>query len=985
MLGFISLSAQNDECEGAIPIPDPVNWCSAVGEFSNTTATASGFGEASCMTGVSHDVWFSFIAVAPDITLTILGNSGVQPGGTLNAADVAMYSGSCSGTINELQCETDAGNNGILELYKGGLTVGETYYFRIDGRFDNVGTFQLCLSNYNPPVNPGSDCPSRAFLCDKSPFVVQSVVGAGTDPDELFDSCLGGLGDNSESNSTWFAWTAGTSGSLTFTLTPTNPEDDLDFVVYELPNGVTDCSGKIVRRCMAAGDFNFPSPCMGPTGLSESSSDTSEDPGCGGGNDNFVAALDMVQGTSYALAINNFTSTGNGFSIEWGGTGEFEGPNARMETDDMDNTICIGDDITLSDVSTTNLGTIVGVSWNFGVDASPATAGGEGPHTISYNSIGTKSVVLTVENSLGCIVTEIVEIVVEPCCYTENAMGLSTVINELDCFDNPDGTINLTVNSPFPITSYEWSNGENTEDISGLTGGDYTVTITNQFCDTVMTYTVPSPPPFEFDTISTLATCAGGQDGTLTLVTTGATPPFLYNWNDGNGFTPNNSLTGLPIGLYPVTVRDDNGCERDLVLEVTELVLELNPTVEAVTPPTCFGFSDGRIDLIVANGLPPYQFDWNDGNGFVSDNSLTNIASGTFNIDIMDANGCMGQFTFTVTPPPPLEISLDSIDVSCFGEADGSIVPTVIGGVGGYQYQWSDGQTDSVAMGLVAGFYDVTVLDANGCEIQDGIEVIQPPELAIIGLDTEDIICFGDATGTVTVHAFGGNPPYLYSSDGINFQTDSVLMDLPAGNYTIVVMDAMDCTDDANTFLTQPPELVANAGDDQTINLGYSVTLQGSHLPQFKPVSIVWTPAEGLDCTDCFTPEASPVETTQYYLTVIDSTGCTDTDSVIVNVLKARPVYIPNAFSPDNSGFNDIFTAYTGPAGSRILEMRVFDRWGELVYEGNNLDLFALNRDGWDGTFKGERMDPGVFVYLMKIEFIDGVVQQYQGDINLLR
>jgi outer membrane protein OmpA-like peptidoglycan-associated protein len=366
------------------------------------------------MGGVYHDVWFRFVTVAPDVTITVMGNTRFAPGGTLSRPEVSLYAGSCKGTITELQCESDNAGKGIVELYKGGLTVGQTYYIRIDGRNNSKGSFKLCTTNYNPPVNPGSDCVSRAFLCDKSPFVVQSIVGAGKDPDELSDSCLGNnLDANSESNSTWFAWTAGSTGSLTFALTPTNPTDDLDFVVYELPNGINNCKGKIVMRCMAAGDFNYPSPCMGPTGLREGAHDKRENPGCGPGKDGWLSPLEMVEGKSYALVVNNFTSTGNGFSIAWGGTGMFQGPVADFMTDDADNVIGLGHQISFTDASSSHFSNIVDYAWNFGVDALPATANGNEAHIVKYDSPGTKSVVLTVKNDLGCVVTRIMDVEVE--------------------------------------------------------------------------------------------------------------------------------------------------------------------------------------------------------------------------------------------------------------------------------------------------------------------------------------------------------------------------------------------------------------------------------------------------------------------------------------------------------------------------------------------------------------------------------------------
>ncbi len=971
-IGQLYAQPSNDECDNPIALNNVADWCSSDGEFTNISATDSGYGLASCMTGDVNDVWFTFIAIAPDVTITVKGN----PNGTLSTPEASLYTSNCGGTINELECASDAANNGNIELYQGGLTVGQEYLLRVDGRNSATGTFALCIRNYNPPVLPGGDCVTRAFLCDKSSFTIPSITGVGSNPNEFGNNaCLG-----PETNSTWFAWTCGEAGSLTFTIVPTNATDDIDFIIYELPNGLNDCSVKNEIRCMA-------SSCIGPTGLNTSSNDNNEAPGCGGGDDNFIAALNMQVGVSYALAINNFSSTGNGFSIDWGGTGEFEGPQTVVNLSADNNTICMGTTLTVDDMSTTNLGTLVGFSWNFGVDATPATASGSGPHNISYSSVGTKSIAFTVENSLGCITTEIIDVVVDPCCETVNAMDISSVINELECYDDPNGEIDLSITSPFPITSIEWDTGNNTEDLSGLTGGDYSVTITNQFCEEELTFTVPSPPPFEFDTIMTMATCGGGSDGALELIVTGATPPFLFDWNDGNGFTSSNQLDNLVINTYPVTVRDDNGCEKDLVLEVTELELILDPTVDAVTPPSCFGYDDGSIQLVIANGQPPFLFDWNDGNGFVSNNSMEGLVNENFDVNVMDANGCFGTevFELQVVPPPPLEISMDSVDVSCYGEADGSAIPNVIGGNGGYQYTWSDGQTDSIAVGLVAGIYTVTVLDVKDCEIVDSIEVIQPEPLGITSIDVLDVVCFGDSTGQFTVHAFGGNPPFMYSIDGGEFQADSVITNILAGTHTVTIRDDEGCTASRNASISEPPELVALAGEDLEVNLGYSVQIQASHLPPYRIVDIEWSPNESLSCTDCFIPFASPVRTTTYVLTITDATLCTDTDSVTVFVNPERPIYIPNAFSPNGDDVNDYFTAYSGPAARRIKNMKVFDRWGAMVFNKDNIPMDELSREGWDGSFNGKVLDPGVYAYVMEIEFIDDEVLLYNGDITLLR
>ncbi|MEM6967655.1 MAG: hypothetical protein AAF573_23030, partial [Bacteroidota bacterium] len=197
----------NDECENAIEITDVSNWCSEVAAYSNEEATESGFPAPFCFSNTNNDVWFRFTAIATDATITIIGASSPVLGGTMWEPEVSLYTGDCNGTINTFGCASDVGiQNNTIQLYEGGMVVGQEYFIRVDAG-STLGSFQLCIANYFAPVEPGSDCPIAAILCDKSPFVVQQVTGGGADPNEAANSCLGGLGANSESNSTWFTWT----------------------------------------------------------------------------------------------------------------------------------------------------------------------------------------------------------------------------------------------------------------------------------------------------------------------------------------------------------------------------------------------------------------------------------------------------------------------------------------------------------------------------------------------------------------------------------------------------------------------------------------------------------------------------------------------------------------------------------------------------------------------------------------------------------
>ena len=975
----------NDECQDAFLIADVMDWCSDNEAYFTNGATPSGFGPPSCFNSITNDIWFQFTAIATDVTITVKGSTSVAPGGSLSNPEVVLYTGSCNGTINQQACENDALNVDIVELYKGGMVVGETYFIRIQGLNNNDGSFQLCVNNFNPPVNPGSDCIVSSVLCDKTSFVVQQVIGSGNDPNEAGNSsCLGGLG-NSESNSTWFSWIAANDGTLTFTLGPLNISDDLDFVLYELPNGVGNCGNKQELRCMASGDFPqaYPSPCLGPTGLRDGETDNAEPAGCANPTQNsFLAPLQMTEGTAYALMINNFTGTGNGFSMEFGGTGEFQGPAAQIIATPL--TGCMGEPISFQDNSSFPLGNLNSWEWNFGVGAIPSTASGPGPHSVIWNTPGVKSIAMTVGSDLGCQVTEIIQVVVQPCCNDLNIMTIDAQITDLLCPTIEDGIIDISVSSNAPPYTYEWSTGATTEDIFNLGLGDYFVTITNgATCDTVVSYSLTAPLAVNVTPNITKPHCMGGTDGAILLDANGGIPPYQYDW--GSGFTNENSLINLSIGIYNVTVEDANNCQEILSIEVNELELVLDTNIPTVTPPSCFDSFDGSVQFEVANGTAPFLFDYHDGNGFVSTNIFTGLNSGTFNVTFQDAAGCMGDTLVELTPPPPLVLEINITNVSCFGAEDGVAIVQASGGVGNYAYFWNDPekQIESTAVELDAGTYTVTVLDGNGCMIEDDVLITQPPELSVSVVNVDDVLCFGDSTGAVTVEGFGGNPPFSYSVDGLSFQSDTTLTNLMAGNTEIFILDQLGCMASTNVTISQPAQLVVDAGEDVTVELGFPADLRTFSFPLFRPVTYQWSPETWLSCLDCPNPEAVPPWTTNYVVTITDEDGCSARDSVTVFVLKQRPLYVPNAFSPNGDGINDYFTVFGGPAARQIQTMRVFNRWGALVFEGQNLPL-NIESFGWNGMFKGEIMRPDVFAYYIVVDFIDNETVQLEGDITIL-
>jgi gliding motility-associated-like protein len=897
----------NDDCIGAIDINLKNNngdYCSKAAEFTTVGSTVGTLSGAACFNNAANDVWFSFIAVATEARVSVFGIS--DPPGTLRSPEIALYYTDCSNYQELLPCRSQQGSTGSSATTRSGLIPGERYYLRIQGSVR--GTFKLCIRNYNPPATSEADCPKGAVLCDKSPFSLSSLTNAGNDDTELADApCLGAGARTAETKSVWYRWTCEKSGSLTFTLTPTKQEDDLDFVIYELPNGTTNCLGKKVLRCMASGDLFFPSRCQGPTGLRDGETDFSEPGGCSDpSQNNFAAPLQMEQGKSYALVVNNFDDSGLGFSIDWGGTGTFVGPQAKIKINKPDKTYCLGEDVIFDDASTFALGRITNRSWRFGKDASRDTANGVGPFKVFYKTPGWKSVVLTVTTERGCIVTSILDSI-----YVK---------------------------------------------------------------------------PFEYDSLLRRPTCNGGRDGSIRLrVTNCGRAPIRYNW-ENTGYTTVDSISGLSPGIYRVAVTDSSGLYVDTFrFNLKEFVVEIDKTRSKKEDPKCTGQTNGRIVISPITGVPPFRYRWNNNTFFTLDSTLSGLGNGQYSVEIRDANNCAGFYTFDIQDPPSLNVSVDSFNISCFGRIDGYAVAYPSGGVGKYRVSWGNGAVGDTIFNLKKGTYQVNVVDTNGCYTGMPFSISEPPQIGLTPLSIIATKCYGDSTGSLVIQGKGGTPPYRYSIDGIRFQRDTVFKNIPGKKYNVVVRDSTGCRETIEVEVPQPPQLQVSAGPDLTIELGFSTDLRAIVVPSSKLVSYKWTPADStLSCFDCPRPSARPLKTTIYTVSVRDSSGCTALDDVELKVLKIRPIFIPNVFSPNSDGVNDIFAIYGNQAAFIVRELRIYNRWGGQVFEGKDIPLNDETR-GWDGYFDGKPLNPDVFTFYAIIRFIDGEEVLYKGDITLVR
>lgn len=387
-----------------------------------------------------------------------------------------------------------------------------------------------------------------------------------------------------------------------------------------------------------------------------------------------------------------------------------------------------------------------------------------------------------------------------------NPLTASTAISNVSCNGAGDGAVDLTVSGGFAPYTFSWNGGAfSTEDLTGVTAGDYTVVVTDSSgCSITLTGTVSEPDVLSAPvTIKTFGnggyhvSCFGNSDGELTANTTGGTPPYSYLWSDGQLAS---SAIGLGLGSYSVTVTDANGCtatgSESLFLEPGPFTSE----VSALVYPngfnvSCFGASDGAIDLTVTGGEPPFVYSWtlNGAPDAYFDEDPTNVPGGLYTVNVVDTSlGCIVRDTITLTEPteivPVLTPSLypGGVNISTQFGNDGSIDLEVSGGAAPYTYAWSNGETTQDIDSLTAGLYECTITDTTGCQVVASI-VLRDPQPSLEVIDTT--ICEGESV-------FAGGAYQTESGTYVDsflnfFGLDSVIVTnltvLPASRTTVQV------------------------------------------------------------------------------------------------------------------------------------------------------------------------------------------------------
>ncbi|MBW8050657.1 MAG: T9SS type A sorting domain-containing protein, partial [Cytophagales bacterium] len=460
-----------------------------------------------------------------------------------------------------------------------------------------------------------------------------------------------------------------------------------------------------------------------------------------------------------------------------------------------------------------------------------------------------------------------------------------------------------------PENSYLWSTGAAAQSITVSTNGSYSVTVTDiNSCSSTSapTSVTVNPLPTAVLSSSTNVSCNGGSDGTATVNASGGTSPYSYNWSSGGIDT---TETGLSAGItYSVIVTDTNGCTDSDSVTLTEpaALLLTTGSVDA----TC-GAADGQASVFVTGGTGPYTYLWNDTSAQTTD-TATGLPAGSYTVTVTDTSSCTSNAVISVNDAgAPTAIITSTTNATCGDTCDGDATVSVTGGAPPYTYVWSDSlaQTDSIATGLCAGNFSVTITDTAGCVATSNITITAPPLLTAIIASKVDISCNGAGDGSAAVGVTGGIGSYTYLWDDPSAQTTIAASNLISGIYTVIVTDSINCTVTTGDTINEPAliSLTDTSTDATCGNADGSATVTATG--GTGGYTWLWSTG-GTAATD------SNLASGIYNVTVTDANGCTASSTVAVNDIGAPTVSISSGNDVTCNGACDGDATISAAGGS---------------------------------------------------------------------
>ena len=558
---------------------------------------------------------------------------------------------------------------------------------------------------------------------------------------------------------------------------------------------------------------------------------------------------------------------------------------------------------------------------------------------------------------------------------------------DASCGSSADGSAKISVNigrgDPYKVS---WSHGlQDSWEANDLKPGTYIVTVADRYnCDVSMSFQINSKEAGMQVAESVVdASCAGKNDGAINLNVSGGQAPYTYSWSNG---AKTKDLSNISAGIYEVLIQDQGGCTMQASYKVEE---PKSMEVEAeVINPSCSSDSNGTIDLTIIGGTAPYTITWNNG---ANGSELENLPAGIYTARITDASGCFVDQQVELTAESALSLDLVEItNQSCTGEADGAIQIAHTGGKGQVTVTWADGVSGELnRTGLAAGTYEVSITDESGCTTSGSYSVSQSEAVTARIESALDVNCEqGSVTGHAWVSITGGKEPFTISWSSGEKNTREINY-FQAGVVEVTVTDATGCSSNVSAVLDFPSEVNRSGRLDfqyrklqitteSEVFIDEEILFESQISPEI--IAWEWSFGDGVSST-----EKDPIHvyqdpgTYEVKLTGYDIFGCSTNEVSSVQVITAEAqVVIPNAFTPNGDGLNDTFIPKIKNINSFTLE--IFNTWGEKMFFTNSPES-----KGWDGTYKGQLLPAGNYLYRITYTDQDSNQKEKTGGVTLIR
>ena len=471
--------------------------------------------------------------------------------------------------------------------------------------------------------------------------------------------------------------------------------------------------------------------------------------------------------------------------------------------------------------------------------------------------------------------------------------------------------------------------------------------------------------------------CFQDQSGTIGIKAGNGYPNYQYKLSQTN-YKDTGVFTNLSAGLDQFTVRDLKGClysDTFTLFEPPQLKFDSVRKKNL----SCFQSSDGEIQVYVSGGVRPYSYQWDRTSQISS--STNNLEAGAHMITITDDNNCLIDQAISLSEPSPIRIiDTNILPNPCSGDSLASIDIQADGGTQPYRYLWSNGKIAKKISNLKQGDYNITITDTLKCKDSFKITIKDSLPLKFEVVKASEINC--EDFGTIELSAKGGKPKYLFSIDsGKSYTVNRNFKISEARLYHIQVKDANNCKTNDTTRVNGTERIEIQVyPKDTLVGLGEPVELAFRYLKgdSTKVQSFIWKPSDGLSCTDCRQPIASPYVPMLYSIEVTYNVNCYDSDTARIRH-TIDELFIPNAFTPEGPNIeNQTLRIYS--KNIYTAKLSIFNRWGEKIFESNE-----AHRIGWDGSYKGEKLKYDVFVYSAEVVYLDGRKVIKAGDVTLVR